>query len=131
MNKAYITLLSADISPAHHRRRPAYAATLPRQVYETSFWRSEEVYESSSHDRVYCRLGYSSISETTASSLVGRFWVETIGIPRAEGCRPMGSANIKVFVHQKTAATQKHRGTSINTNKAKTTTKSITVVDTY
>ena len=31
---------------------------------------------------------------------------------------------------EKTVATQKHSRTSINTNKAKTTTKSITVVDT-
>ena len=36
MNKNF-----ADISPAHHRRRPAYAATFPRQVYELFFSRQK------------------------------------------------------------------------------------------
>jgi len=36
----------------------------------------------------------------------------------------------KSLFTEKTAATQKHSSASINTNKAKTTTKSITVVDT-
>jgi len=43
---------AADLSPAHHRRRSAYAATLPRQVYETSFWRPREAYKSSHNQSV-------------------------------------------------------------------------------
>ena len=43
---------AADKSPAHHSRRPAYAATLPRQIYELSFWRSKKVYESSHETKI-------------------------------------------------------------------------------
>jgi len=38
-----MALLSADRSPAHHRRRFAHAATLPRQACELSFWRSQNL----------------------------------------------------------------------------------------
>jgi len=38
---------AADLSLTHHRRHPAYAATLPRHVYELAFWKLKEVYESS------------------------------------------------------------------------------------
>ena len=38
---------ASGVTTAARRRRPAYAATLRRQVYNSSFWTSTEVYETS------------------------------------------------------------------------------------
>jgi len=38
---------------------------------------------------------------------------------------------VYIFIHRKTVATQKNSSASININKTKTTTKSVTVVDTF
>ena len=45
-------LLNCETVAAPQIVKPAYAATLPRPVYESSFWTSKEVYETS-HDRTH------------------------------------------------------------------------------